>query len=92
MAVSDKLSDVEVAYLNRHRGVCPSCKEGLLHSGPCGGYSQNFRCDCCEAEFNLYLNPHDIITFVLGGEVLNRAEPGLYGDNKLCDHWGSVLN
>ena len=88
----DTLTDEEVNFINRQRGLCPFCKEGQLIGGPRGGDSQNFRCDSCDQEFNLYINRHDFTTFIIGGEQMDRDEPDLYYGLPLWKRWGTVSN
>ena len=85
------LLEEALTHINSTKGKCPSCKYGELIGGPCGGNSQNFRCDLCSQEFNLGLVPRHL-GVGLGvwiGECLgkddNRKE--LYTKKRLSEMW-----
>jgi hypothetical protein len=51
--MGQRLSLIQVDYINTTCGKCPDCMEGYLIQGPEGGASINCRCDRCGSEFNL---------------------------------------
>ena len=70
----------ELEHINA-TGHCPACKMGELVGGPCGGMSQNHRCQNCGEEFNLTLYPEVII-----GECLGKD------DNRIEFYTGNLLS
>ena len=84
------LLEEALTHINCTKGKCPVCKYGELVGGPCGGCSQNFRCDLCSQEFNLGLVPLHLGVFgVWTGQSLgkddNRKE--LYTGKRLSEMW-----
>lgn len=51
----EKLTEWEDSFLCTQER-CPDCKKGRLLAGPCGGLSQNIKCDNCGSRFN-FIHP-----------------------------------
>jgi len=49
----DQLTEWEDNFL-KEKALCPDCERGRLSKGPCGGGSQNLRCDYCGSRFNFH--------------------------------------
>jgi hypothetical protein len=72
-----ELTEAELKYINGTE-CCPVCQIGYLRGGPCGGNSQDFRCENCGQEYWLGYGFGDIWC----GGKLDRKAPEIY-HNKL---------
>lgn len=98
MPTRDKLTETQIKSINESRGHCPDCGGDLLE-GPCGGCSQNFKCQVCRAEFNLGLTEGlRGSVFVQGqpnvwyGERIDRDDFSFYKKQTLADRWASATD
>ena len=83
------LDESDLNHINETKGLCPKCKDGELKGGPCGGSSQNFRCEECGQEFYLGVNRWGN-PFIWMGGLLNRKDKCLYNKEFLSKRWGKV--
>ena len=44
-------------------GRCPDCNSNAFVAGPCGGLSQNIKCNSCKSEFNVAIYEGCVLQF-----------------------------